>query len=384
MRSSVSDAIMSEANGKMDWKGAYAGARVLVTGHTGFKGSWLCEWLLALGAEVHGFALEPPTTPALFSQLGLEGRMVNNAADIRDRNALGEVIRKVRPAFVFHLAAQSLVRRSYQQPHDTFSVNFAGTLNLLEELRLSGAPCSVVVVTSDKCYENRSTREPFREADALGGHDCYSASKGAAEVLAAAYRRSFFSSPNSPVRVSTARAGNVIGGGDWAEDRIIPDAVRNLSEGRPIPVRNPSATRPWQHVLEPLGGYLLLAARMKQGALESALSGSSADAAAFNFGPLDESDRKVREVAEEVAKIWPGTWENTGAEDAPHESKWLSLDVSRARQTLGWLPVWNFGQTVERTVRWYKEVGRDETLAREFTLQQIKEHEDRFSSTTGL
>jgi CDP-glucose 4,6-dehydratase len=244
--------------------------------------------------------------------------------------------------------------------------------------------CSVVVVTSDKCYENSSIQEPFREADALGGHDCYSASKGATEVLVAAYRRSFFASQDSAVRVSTARAGNVIGGGDWAEDRIIPDAVRNLSEGRPIPVRNPLATRPWQHVLEPLGGYLLLAARMKQGALESAVRGSSADASAFNFGPLDESDRTVREVVEEVTKTWSGTWEKTGAEDAPHESKWLSLDVSRARQNLGWLPVWNFVQTVERTVHWYKEVARDKALARKITLEQIKEHEDRFSSKTGL
>ena len=375
---------MPEAHEKMDWKRPYAGARVLVTGHTGFKGSWLCEWLLALGAEVHGFALEPPTTPALFNQLELGARMAGNTADIRDRRALGVVIRRVQPTFVFHLAAQSLVRRSYQQPHDTFSVNFAGTLNLLEEVRLSDKQCSVVVVTSDKCYENRSTQEPFREADALGGHDCYSASKGAAEVLVAAYRRSFFASQNSAVRVSTARAGNVIGGGDWAEDRIIPDAVRSLSQGRPIPVRNPSATRPWQHVLEPLGGYLLLAARMKQGALESALRGSSGDAAAFNFGPLDESDRTVREVVEEVTKTWSGTWVKTGAEDAPHESNWLSLDVSRARQSLGWLPVWNFGQTVERTVHWYKEVARDKALAREVTLEQIKEHEDRFSSKTGL
>lgn len=375
---------MPETKGKMDWKVPYAGARVLVTGHTGFKGSWLCEWLLALGAEVHGFSLEPPTTPALFNQLGLGARMAGNTADIRDRSALGEVIRKVQPAFVFHLAAQSLVRRSYQQPHETFSVNFAGTLNLLEEVRVLDKHCSVVVVTSDKCYENRSTQEPFREADALGGHDCYSASKGAAEVLVAAYRRSFFASQNSAVRVSTARAGNVIGGGDWAEDRLIPDAVRNLSEGRPIPVRNPSATRPWQHVLEPLGGYLLLAARMRQGALESAVRGTSADAAAFNFGPLDESDRTVREVVEKVTKTWSGTWETTGAGDAPHESKWLSLDVSRARQTLGWLPVWSFNQTVERTMHWYKEVARDKALAREITLEQIKEHEDRFSSKTGL
>jgi len=375
---------MPEENQQMDWKHPYAGAQVLVTGHTGFKGSWLCEWLLSLGAEVHGFALEPPTTPALFHQLGLGERMVSNTADVRDRVALGDVIRKVRPAFVFHLAAQSLVRRSYQQPHDTFSVNFSGTLNLLEELRLTDEQCSVVVVTSDKCYENTSTQKPFREADALGGHDCYSASKGAAEVLVAAYRRSFFASRNSPVRVSTARAGNVIGGGDWAEDRIIPDVVRNLTEGRPIPVRNPAATRPWQHVLEPLGGYLILAARMNQGDLESALCGSSADAAAFNFGPLDESDRTVREVVQEVTKTWSGTWEKTGAEDAPHESKCLSLDVSRARQNLGWLPVWNFGQTVERTVQWYKEVARDKALARKITLEQIKEHEDRFSSMTGL
>jgi CDP-glucose 4,6-dehydratase len=375
---------MTSAGISNKWQNSYSGARVLVTGHTGFKGAWLCEWLLSLGAEVHGFALEPPTTPALFDQLGLASRVRSTIGDIRDRRLLGDMIRNVRPDFVFHLAAQSLVRRSYQEPHDTFSVNFAGTLNLLDELRLAREGCNAIIVTSDKCYESRLTQEPFREEDALGGHDCYSASKGAVEVLAAAYRRCFFSSEAASVRISTARAGNVIGGGDWAEDRIIPDAVRSLSKGLPIPVRNPLATRPWQHVLEPLGGYLLLGARMSQGSLGPLLRGPAADASAFNFGPLAESDRTVQEVVEEVTRTWPGSWEKNGGKNEPHESKWLSLDPSRARQTLGWVPVWNFRETVERTVRWYKDVAKDDSVAPKITLSQIEEHQDRFCATTGF
>ncbi|NCW26721.1 MAG: CDP-glucose 4,6-dehydratase [Verrucomicrobia bacterium] len=367
-------------NKAKDWKSFYKGARVLVSGHTGFKGAWLCEWLLALGAKVHGFALEPPTTPALFDQLDLTRRMHSIIGDIRERRILGDVVRKVRPDFVFHLAAQSLVRRSYQEPYDTFSVNFSGTLNLLEELRLAGEACNVVVVTSDKCYESRLTQKAFRESDALGGYDCYSASKGAAEVLTSAYRRCFFSSDDSPVLISTARAGNVIGGGDWAKDRIIPDAMRSLLKGLPIPVRNPFATRPWQHVLEPLGGYLLLGARMSQGALESLLRSPTANAAAFNFGPSVESERTVQEVVEQVTRTWPGTWKTSYADKEPHESKWLSLDASRARQELGWSPVWKFSETIERTVNWYLNVSRDQSAAQHITADQINEHQDRFSS----
>ncbi|MFM6172291.1 MAG: CDP-glucose 4,6-dehydratase, partial [Sphaerospermopsis kisseleviana] len=263
---------------------------VLVTGHTGFKGSWLSEWLLLLGAEVHGLALAPDTDPSLFCQLGLANRINHMVADIRDPAAVRAAFAAARPRVVFHLAAQPLVRRSYQQPEQTFATNVMGTTHVLEGVRTCDHPCVAVVVTSDKCYENLETGRDYREGDALGGHDCYSASKAAAEIVTSAYRRSFFiNDPNK--RIASARAGNVIGGGDWAEDRIVPDCIRHLQRGEPILVRNPHATRPWQHVLEPLAGYLELASRLLRGPIQSDGDPRAAAYAAFNFGPGAESER---------------------------------------------------------------------------------------------
>jgi CDP-glucose 4,6-dehydratase len=332
---------------------AYAGKRVLVTGHTGFKGSWLCEWLLQLGAEVHGLALEPDTDPSLFRQLGLAARLNHMVADIRDPQAVVTAFGAARPHIVFHLAAQPLVRRSYQQPQETFATNVMGTANVLESVRECDHPCAAVIVTSDKCYENLETGRDYREGDPLGGHDCYSASKAAAEIVTSAYRRSFFSD-YADKRIASARAGNVIGGGDWAEDRIVPDCIRHLQRGEAIPVRNPHATRPWQHVLEPLSGYLQLGMRLLDGTLAGEGAPRDASFAAFNFGPGPGSDRSVQELVEEVLKSWEGTWKNKSNPSAPHEAHRLSLDTSKAAKVLGWTPRWDFPRTVRETVDWYR------------------------------
>ncbi len=324
---------------------AYRGKRVFVTGHTGFKGSWLCEWLLRLGAEVRGFSLAPEEG-ALFVELGLEKRLAHHqTGDIRDRAALGQAIEEFRPDHVFHMAAQPLVRVSYEQPLETFETNVNGTIHLLEALRQLRDPCAAVFVTTDKCYENREWLHGYREADCLGGNDPYSASKAMAELAIASYRRSFFT--GSPVRIASARAGNVLGGGDWAADRIVPDAIRALKAGLEVPVRNPSSTRPWQHVLEPLGGYLLLGARL--------LGSSGADfCTAFNFGPWTDSNRSVRELVDEILKHWPGEWVDTSDAASPHEAHLLHLSIDKACHLLGWKPVWNFAKTVEKTVDGYR------------------------------
>jgi CDP-glucose 4,6-dehydratase len=366
---------MPLVNSAPPWLERFRGSRVLITGHTGFKGSWLSEWLLSLGAEVNGFALQPPTDPALFDQLDLEARMSSNLADVRDRAALAQVLNAVQPEFVFHMAAQPLVRRSYREPHETFTTNFLGTLNLLEELRLSGNRCVVVTVTSDKCYEATHSGAPLSESGLLGGRDCYSASKGAVELLVSSYRRSFFLNEGGLVKLATARAGNVIGGGDWSEDRIVPDCVRSLAAGGVVAVRNPSATRPWQHVLEPLAGYLLLASRLADGSLDADLNSGSPDAAAFNFGPADESERSVQEVVEEVLKVWPGSWNPMEHMHAPHESARLSLSSSKSRELLGWRPVWTFSEAIRHTVKWYAETCADPTRAHAMTRQQIADYQ---------
>ena len=284
--------------------GFWAGKRVLLTGHTGFKGSRLCEWLLQLGADVTGFALAAPTQPALFEQLQLENRVRHVTGDVRDLAAVEAVVARTRPQFVFHLAAQALVRHSYAEPVETYATNVMGTVNVLEAVRRVAAPCVVVVVTTDKCYENREWVHSYREEDAMGGFDPYSSSKGAAEIVVAAYRRSFFDpAQGGAVRVATARAGNVVGGGDWAADRIVPDCVRALREGRPIAVRNKASTRPWQHVLEPLSGYLRLAETLC--GLEGACY-----AEGWNFGPADADCRPVSEVVAGLAGAWgeSATW----------------------------------------------------------------------------
>ena len=356
-----------------NFENAYAGKRVLVTGHTGFKGSWLCEWLLQLSAEVHGLALEPDTDPSLFRQLGLAARLNHMVADIRDPQAVVAAFAAARPHIVFHLAAQPLVRRSYQQPQETFATNVMGTAHVLECVRAADHTCAAVIVTSDKCYENLETGRDYREGDPLGGHDCYSASKAAAEIVTSAYRRSFFLD-YAYKRIASARAGNVIGGGDWAEDRIVPDCIRHLQRGEAVPVRNPHATRPWQHVLEPLSGYLQLGMRLLDGALAGEEVRRDASSSAFNFGPGPGSGRSVQELVEEVLKSWEGTWQNKSDPSAPHEAHRLSLDTSKAAKVLGWTPRWNFARTVRETVKWYRDASvlASPSQFQELTRSQIE------------
>jgi CDP-glucose 4,6-dehydratase len=332
---------------------AYEGKRVLVTGHTGFKGSWLTLWLRSLGAEVTGYALAPDPMPSLFVAAGVERACRHVVADIRDLQRFRGVLRETRPEFVFHLAAQPLVRLSYEQPLDTVQTNVIGTAHVLEALRLEASPCAVVIVTSDKCYENRERHAGYREDEAMGGHDVYSMSKGAAELVVSSYRRSFFRPDRHAqhgIAIASARAGNVVGGGDWAKDRIVPDCIAALASRRAIPVRNPAAVRPWQHVLEPLGAYLLLGAR---------LAGIGADAATFcepwNFGPKLEDARTVREVVEALIAAWgSGAWDDCHDTSAPHEAGLLRLDIEKARTRLGWQPRWRFDETFRRTVAWYR------------------------------
>lgn len=349
--------------------GIYRGKRVLVTGHTGFKGAWLAEWLLSLGAEVTGYALAPATEPALFTQLGLAGRLRHIVDDVRDLAALQKAMAETRPEFVFHLAAQPLVRLSYSIPVETYAVNVMGTVNVLEAVRLSGLPCTVVAITTDKCYENREWVHSYREEDPMGGYDPYSSSKGAAELVISAYRRSYFSATNSVVKLASARAGNVIGGGDWALDRIVPDCIRALRKGETIPVRNKIATRPWQHVLEPLSGYLWLGAVLANPSLSpfgNQLGGS------FNFGPALTSNRTVAELVQEILKHWPGRWEDRSDPLAVHEAKLLNLATDKAHHFLGWQPVWGFSQTITHTVGWYRTANSDPAGIHALTHGQIE------------
>lgn len=356
--------------GGVDFDGVFRGRSVLVTGHTGFKGSWLCEWLLAMGARVTGLALEPPTRPSLFEQLGLAGRMEDRRGDIRDPAAVAAAFDAAHPDFVFHLAAQPIVRLSYSEPAGTWETNVMGAVRVLEHLRRMERPRVAVIITTDKCYENREWVHSYREEDGMGGHDPYSSSKAAVELATDSWRRSFLSGAH-PVRLASARAGNVIGGGDWAQDRIVPDAMRALAAGASIPVRNPSATRPWQHVLEPLGGYLLLAAR---------LAGETPDPArrnqlegAFNFGPRLESNRSVRDIVEEILKHWPGQWDDRSNSADPHEAGLLNLAHDKAFHLLGWRPGWDFRETIRRTVEWYRGVHEGADPA-ELTRRQIRDY----------
>ncbi|QNI83941.1 CDP-glucose 4/6-dehydratase [Synechococcus sp. PROS-7-1] len=330
----------------------WSGRRVLLTGHTGFKGSWLLLWLQELGAQVWTLALEPEPAPNLFRELArarLPGKAwQHQIGDLADLEALKALVLKAQPEVVFHLAAQPLVRRSYEDPLGTWSTNLMGSLHVLEALRPLQHPCAVVMVTTDKVYENREWVYGYREADHLGGHDPYSASKAAAEIAISSWRSSFCGTgphQTAHLRIATARAGNVIGGGDWARDRIVPDAMRSLTAGEPIPVRNPKATRPWQHVLEPLAGYLRLA--------QALLTEDKPPCEPFNFGPTLQSNRSVKELVATILECWPGTWVDQSDPTAPHEASLLHLQIDKAHHRLGWRPLWDFGITVRRTAHWY-------------------------------
>lgn len=356
---------------------AYARRSVFATGHTGFKGTWLSEWLMALGADVTGYALEPPTSPSLFEAIELGPRLRRHVvADVRDRDRLIAEVEAAQPSVIFHLAARALVRWAYQEPRDTFETNVMGTVNVLEAARACSSVRAVVIVTSDKVYQNPETGHAFAEGDPLGGRDPYGASKGAAELVTAAYRDSFFSGPGGAA-VASVRAGNVIGGGDWAVDRIIPDAVRALAVGEPIVVRNPDAVRPWQHVLEPLSGYLWLGARL--------LRDGQHDAGAWNFGPLDTGERPVRWVVDQFLEEWgSGSWTTpTTTGPAPHEAQRLSLDSSKARERLGWAPVWDGPTAVRQTAAWYREYYRAPARARQLVDHHLRMYQ-RDAQAAGL
>jgi CDP-glucose 4,6-dehydratase len=344
--------------------GFWRGKRVLVTGHTGFKGAWLSLWLGQLGAEVSGYSLPPPSQPSLFEAGSLAGRMRSLEGDVRDLPGLSAAFRELRPEVVLHLAAQSLVRPSYDDPVTTFGTNVMGTVNVLEAARAQPETRAVVVVTSDKCYENREWPWGYRENEAMGGHDPYSSSKGCAELVTAAYRRSF---AGAGVGIASARAGNVIGGGDWATDRIIPDFVRAVSRGQPLRVRNPGAVRPWQHVLEPLAGYLLLAERLFD---EPTRFGEG-----WNFGPADGDAQPVSWVVDRFARNWGQgvTWQADPGPH-PHEANFLKLDCSKARNLLEWRPRLSLEQALLWVTDWYREFSSG-TDAAQLCLSQIAQFE---------
>jgi len=338
----------------------WTGKRVLVTGHTGFKGAWLSLWLTEMGAVVSGYALDPPTTPNLFTHLRLDKRVASVIGDLRDPAHVRRAVAEHRPDVVFHLAAQPLVRESYRDPVGTYATNVMGLVHLFEALRETATARVMVNVTSDKCYENREWVWGYRETDAMGGYDPYSSSKGCAELVTAAYRRSFFQ--DGGMTLASARAGNVIGGGDWADDRLVPDAIRAFGAARPLRIRNPHAVRPWQHVLDPLNGYMMLARRLWD---------DPGCAEGWNFGPPAEDARNVAWVVDRLCSAWGegAAWERDG-DDHPHEASLLSLDCAKARNGLGWHPVWHTEQALEETIRWYRAASDGESMV-DFSLQQI-------------
>jgi len=328
-------------------KNFWQGRRVLITGHSGFKGSWLAIWLHQLGASVSGFALAPVSEPSLYQLCQLGGRLTSTFGDVRDWTSVREILAGSEPEVVFHLAAQPLVRRSYREPITTIATNVLGTVHVLEAARQTPSVHAVIVVTSDKCYEERESPRGYREDDRLGGRDPYSASKGCAELVAAAYGRSFFA--GTAAAMATARAGNVVGGGDWSEDRLIPDAIRALGRGEPVMLRNPGFVRPWQHVMEPLAGYLQLAERL--------YTEGHRWAGPWNFGPREGDAREVWAVADQVVKSWgSGSWVKAPECSGPHEGREIKLDCARARALLGWEPVLRLEEAIELTVEWYRAV----------------------------
>ena len=339
----------------------YKGRRVLVTGHTGFKGSWLTSWLLKLGADVVGVSKDVPTKPAMFEKLALAGRIRNIKQDIRDLATMRELVVTEQPDFVFHLAAQAIVSTSYADPAETISTNVIGTMNILESLRQLSSPCVAVMITSDKCYDNVEWVWGYRENEPLGGYDPYSSSKGCSELVTSGYRRSFFQEKG--IALASARAGNVIGGGDWAADRLIPDILRAFEQNQPVIIRNPHATRPWQHVLEPLSGYLTLAERL--------CTDGQAFAEGWNFGPHDDDASQVQWIVEHMVSSWSNgaSWQLDGGAH-PHEANYLKLDISKAKARLGWQPRWALSTALEKITAWHHAYLAS-TNMHEFTMQQI-------------
>ena len=347
----------------------WAGKRVFLTGHTGFKGSWLSLWLQSMGAHVTGFALPPPTTPSLFEVAHVADGMQSVMGDVRDLVSLQKAMGDAKPEIVIHMAAQALVRHSYDNPVETYSTNVMGTVHLLEAVRGTPSVKAVVNVTTDKCYENREWEWGYRENEAMGGFDPYSSSKGCAELVTAAYRNSYFHPEKYKehgVAIGSGRAGNVIGGGDWAEDRLIPDVMRAIAQGRPVRIRNPHSTRPWQHVLEPLSGYLLLA----QGLYEQ----RSKFAEGWNFGPNDEDVKPVQWIVEKLTRSWGegASWVLDGG-DHPYEAHYLKLDCSKAKARLDWHPRWHLEDTLSAIIEWHQAL-RDDKNMRTLSLQQIKQY----------
>ncbi len=355
---------------------SFKGKKVLVTGHTGFKGTWLSLWLVELGAQVVGYSLEPNSNPSLFKSIGLERDIKHYIGDIRNFEKLNKVIQDEKPEIIFHLAAQALVRESYKNPLLTYETNVMGTVNLLEAVRHCDSVRTVINVTTDKCYENKEWVYGYREIDPLGGYDPYSSSKAASELITASYRNAYFN-PNDygtkhHVALASARAGNVIGGGDWAEDRLIPDAIKALKLNQEINIRNPHATRPWQHVLEPISGYLSLASKLEED--------PKAFSEAWNFGPRETAAISVEEVVSKILKLWGRGKYSVDAGEHPHETSYLKLDLSKTSQRLKFKPVLEIDEALQLTVQWYKNFYEVKTTSpREFTINQIREyHKKRF------
>ena len=343
----------------------WRGKRVLITGHTGFKGSWLSLWLQSMGAEIRGLALAPPSTPALFDVARVSEGMDHQIADIRDYDKVRSVISVFKPEILFHMAAQPLVRLSYSQPIETFATNVMGTVHVLEAARVSGSVRAIVNVTTDKCYENNEWVWGYREDEPMGGHDPYSSSKGCVELVSSAYRKSYFI--DNSIALSTARAGNVIGGGDWASDRLVPDILRALEKNEPVSIRNPLAVRPWQHVLEPLSGYLQLA--------ESLYDSGQANAEGWNFGPGDDDARPVQWIVERLCETWghDATWKiQPGVH--PHEAGYLKLDISKAKHRLQWEPRWSLQTALSRIADWQQAWLAGEDM-REYCYNQIFQYQ---------
>lgn len=346
----------------------YAGKRVFLTGHTGFKGSWLALWLTSLGAKVCGYSLAPNTNPSMFKVLDIEHKIEKSVlGDILDEKTLEKSISEFQPDIVFHLAAQPLVRLSYREPILTYKTNVIGTLNVLEMAKRCKSVKAFVNITTDKCYENKEVNRGYKEDEPMGGYDMYSSSKGCVEIMSSSFRRSFLQEEGT-YAMATARAGNVIGGGDWAEDRLIPDCVRYINAGEKIEIRNPIAVRPWQHVLEPLSGYLLLGQKL--------LEGGKKYAEGFNFGPNEDSVLRVAEVAEKACKYYDKGEVVIHKRDNLHEANLLMLNIEKAEKVLGWTPTYTADEAVKNTIEWYKHFYAKDVDMYEFTMNQIKEYEE--------